>query len=115
MLMDQITALSSQCDEDERELVERMILSAADYVRAVIHMRTIAINYAGRTGEELRTLVEQSDHDRTTFHNALISYVDIVNRICVSHSMPPIYTGSSLRREYGDFAYALITEIYEKR
>jgi len=115
MLMDQIVTLSSQCDEDERELIERMLLSAADYVRVVIHMRTKALNYAGRTGEALRTLVEQSDRDRTSSHNALISYVDIVNRICVSHSMPPIYTGSSTRREYGDFAYALITEIYEKR
>ena len=47
MLMEQLSILTKCCDEDERSLVEKMVLSAADYVSAVVHMKAAALNYAG--------------------------------------------------------------------
>jgi len=44
-----------------------------------------------------------------------LSAVDIVNRICAMHNQPALYTGSERRREYGDFALALVTEIFANR
>ena len=41
--------------------------------------------------------------------------VGIVNRICDKHDFPRIYTGGEARREYGDFAIALVSEIFAKR
>ncbi len=114
-MMSQISVLAAVCDEDERDLIEKMVLAAGDYVRAVIHMKAKTLNYAGRAGEELRAAAEQSDRERTNCHNALIAYTDIVNRICGLHTLPPIYTGSSARREYGHFAIALTEEIFSVR
>lgn len=115
MLMEQLAALTALCDEDERDLIEKMVLSASNYVRAVTEMKAKSLNYAGRTGDDLRTAAEQSDRERTNCHNALIAHVDIVNRICGFHQQPPIYTGSSARREYGDFAIRLVSEIFAQR
>ena len=115
MLMEQLTALAQVCDEDERDLIEKMTCAAANYVQAVIHMKTKSLNYAGRTGEDLRTAVEHADRERRSCHNALISCVDIVNRLCGFHRLPPIYTGSTARREYGDFAMQLTNEIFAQR
>lgn len=115
MLMEQISSLVAVCNEVERKFIEKMVLAAGDYVRIVIQMKTKSLNYAGRTGEELRSAVQESDRERSSCHNALISCVDIANRICSAHNQPPIYTGSSARREYGDFAIALVSEIFSVR
>ena len=115
MFMDQISALVAVCNEVERKFVEKMVLAAGDYVRIVIQMKAKSLNYAGRTGEELRAAVQESDRERSNCHNALISCVDIVNRICNAHNQSPIYTGSSARREYGEFAIALVAEIFSVR
>ena len=48
-------------------------------------------------------------------HNSLISATDIVNRLCTNHGLPLIYSGDSVRRHYGDFAIALVAEIFEAR
>lgn len=114
-LRNRIAALCALCDEDERDLIETMIRSAADYVRAVVVMEAAASNYAGREAEQLRTTVAELDRSRRTVHNGLISSVDIVNRICAAHDAPLIYTGDEKRRHYGDFALSLVQEIFEAR
>ena len=115
MLREQLQELALVCDEDERDLLEKTVFAAADYVAMVTRMETIKQNLAGRTGDELRTAVERADRERRNCHNALISLVDIANRICAAHDRPLIYTGDSLRRHYGDFALALTAEIFEAR
>lgn len=115
MLLSQLTALVADCDEDERDLIEKMVLSCGEYVRAVTEQRTKALNFGGRTGEALRNAVESADRERTNCHNAVIAYTDIVNRLCTLHGQAAIYTGSSARREYGDFAIALVSEIFAAR
>jgi len=114
-LTEQIRTLTAVCESDECELIEEMILKAAAYVQAVTIMETTARNYAGRSADELREAVSSTDKSRRNVHNSLISAVDIVNRICVMHGLPLLYTGSERRREYGDFALALVTEVFVNR
>lgn len=114
-MLQELLKLVSVCDDDERELIEKMICAAGDYARAVVIHRTRAMNVAGVGGEELRNRVTAADRDRTSAHNVLIDSVNIVNRLCAFHNMAPIYTGGNARREYGDFAIALTDEVFADR
>ena len=116
MLIEQLSIFTTFCGEDERDLIETMVLSAADYISADANMKVKVLNYAGRTGDELREAAEQSDRDRRNAHNVLISYVNIINRICVLHDQTPIYTGpADDRRSYCKFTIQLVEEIFARR
>lgn len=113
--MEKIKELTKVCTDLQRKLIRAMILDAAEYVRAVTVMKTAASNIAGLDGEAARDALQASDRERTAAHNAFIASVGAVNRVCDKHGFPPIYTGAETRREYGDFAMAIVSEIFEKR
>lgn len=108
-------ALSAHCNDTERRMIEEMIVGAADYVHAVTVMETKVANYFGRSGDDKSEAVATADSWRTGRHESLMTKVNIVNRICANHGMEPIYTGGSHRRQYGDFALELVTEIFVGR
>ena len=110
-----LSALAAECTDMERQLIEDMIISAGDYVQAVVAMETKVTNYVDRKGTEKMEAVATSDSWRTGRHEALITAVNIVNRIATSHNREPIYSGDSHRRHYGDFALELVTEIFVGR
>ena len=113
--MDKLIKLAELCNEIERSMIKRMIHNAAEYVRAVVIMETAACNIAGLDSADAREAKESTDRARSLAHDAFISSVNSVNRICERHSMPPIYDGDAERREYGDFAIMLVAEIFTKR
>ena len=114
-LMKQLNALTQVCDEDERALIEEMVINAGDYVQAVINTECKRINYTNRGGDEFRKAFSEADSRRTIVHNSLISMVDTVNKLCQLHDLSPIYTGDNQRRHYGDFAQKLVNEIFDER
>ena len=114
-LLQKIELMKKHFDAEEMECVEDMILKAAKYVQAVVLMETTARNWIGRNGEEHRDAISSTDGARRMAHNSLIAATDIVNRLCMNHDLPLIYTDDQVRRHYGDFALALVMEIYEKR
>ena len=114
-LTETLDSLIALCDADERELIEDMITDAANYVKCVVIMEAQAHNFAGREGQDYRDTVTKADNTRHIQHNALIASVNVVNRICASHHIEPIYQGDELRRHYGDFALALVSEIFADR
>lgn len=114
-LLNQIETLAKDCSAEERKLVEKMVFNAVEYVQAVVRMETTARNLIGREREELRDAVSTTDRTRTAVHDGLISSVNIVNRICAKHNLPPVYTGDEERRHYGDFAFGLVEEIFRNR
>ncbi|MBR6824944.1 MAG: DUF3232 domain-containing protein [Oscillospiraceae bacterium] len=114
-LLQQIGEMKRHFDIEEMECVEDMILKAARYVQVVVLMETTARNWIDRSGDELREQVSSADGTRRMTHNSLISATDIVNRLCTNHGLPLIYNGDSVRRHYGDFAIALVAEIFEAR
>ena len=113
--MQKLIKLTELCNEIERSMIKRMIHNAAEYVRAVVIMETAACNIAGLDAAEAREAKESTDRARTLAHDAFISSVNSVNRICERRGVPPIYDGGCERREYGDFAIALVDEIFTKR
>ena len=110
-----IDDLLKRCDGAERELIEQMIHNAADYVRAVIIMETAASNITERDLEEAREIRQSTDRARSVAHDAFISSVNVVNRICDAHKIRKLYDGAEDRREYGDFAMRLVSDIFSKR
>lgn len=115
-ILSQLQRLTEQCTDNElRACIETMIVSAADYVAIVTQMEAACLNFSGRTGQDLRTVVGDADKKRHAAHDALITDVNIVNRICSLYQAEPVYTGSAARREYGDFAFRLVQELFENR
>ena len=114
-MIEQLKALVRVCDDEECELVERLLYAAVSYVHAVTVQQITKQNISQLRGEALRNAVEESDKNRRSCHDTLIVCVDIVNRLCHAHEQPPIYCGSTNRREYGDFAGMLVHEIFQNR
>jgi hypothetical protein len=115
MLLEKVQMIATACDESEKSLVEDMVVHCGEYVSAVTTMEATARNFAGRTGEDLRNAREETDSARTIAHNAAISSIKIVNRLCARHDLPPVYEGPDERRKYGDFIFALVSEIFGGR
>ena len=113
--MHKIKELTSFCNGGERYMLSQLLNNAADYVRAVVAMETMAENIEGLEGEEWREERQDTDRDRTSAHNAFIKSVESVNRICDKYNHPHIYTGSTERRAYGDFAFELVKGIFISR
>ena len=111
----QINDLVKKCNDTERELIEQMIHNAADYVRAVIVMETAVNNIANLDADEAREAKQSTDRARTIAHDAFISSVNIVNRICDKHEFRRIYTDGEDRRDYGEFAYRIVRDIFVSR
>ena len=111
----QINDLVKKCNDTERELIEQMIHNAADYVRVVVIMETAVNNIANLDADEAREAKQSTDRARTIVHDAFISSVNIVNRICDKHEFRRIYTDGEDRRDYGEFAYRIVRDIFASR
>lgn len=113
--MNRIKELIELCNSSERFRIAMMLNNAADYVRSVVAMEVVAAQVADLYPEEFRDERESTDRTRSNAHNAFISSVDAVNKICDAHGVPHIYTGGANRRDYGDFAMELVSDIFAKR
>jgi hypothetical protein len=113
--MNRIKELVELCNGAERFRISMMLNNAADYVRSVVAMEVVAARIADLAPEDFKEERESTDRTRSNDHNAFISSVYAVNKICDAHSVPRIYIGGTERRAYGDFAMELIADIFEKR
>jgi hypothetical protein len=113
--MNRIKELIELCDGAERFRISMMLNNAADYVRAVVVMEVVAAGIVELDPDDFREERESVDRIRSNAHNAFISSVDSVNKICDAHGVPRIYAGGQNRREYGDFAMELVADIFAKR
>lgn len=113
--MNKIFDLVQICNRAERFRISMMLNNAADYVRSVVAMEVVAARVEDLDTEDFKDQRESTDRTRSNDHNAFISSVDAVNKICDAHGIPHIYTGGSNRRDYGDFAMELVSDIFAKR
>ena len=113
--MNRIKELVELCNGAERFRISMMLNNAADYVRAVTIMETAASNIVGLDADEVREAKQSTDRARSIAHDAFISSVNVVNRICDKHGIPYIYTSGTERRAYGDFAMELVVDIFTHR
>jgi hypothetical protein len=112
--MNRIKELVEICNGAERFRISMMLNNAADYVRSVVAMEVVAARVAELDPDDFKEECESTDRTRSNDHNAFISSVDAVNKICDAHEVPRIYTGGTERRAYGDFAMELVADIFEK-
>ena len=108
--IEKIKQLAGAVDADLLEEVESVILNAGKYVDAVTTMECAALNLQNRKGEDYRSEVSRTDAARSRAHNAFIDAVNFANKLAEK-----IYTGGPERRDYGDFAFAIVKEIYDNR
>lgn len=114
-LTEKLYALKKVCDAEEGELIEGMIRSAGDYVRAVTQHMALRLNFTGLEPEEYRTKETDLGTSRSRIHEGLITSVKAVNRLCEVHGLEPIYTGENHRYHIAAFAMALVAELFEMR
>ena len=113
--MNRIKELVELCNGAERFRISMMLNNAADYVRSVVTMEVVAARVADLDDEDFREERQSTDRARSNAHDAFISSVDAVNKICDAHGVPRLYTGGAERRAYGDFAMELVADIFAKR
>ena len=113
--MNRIKQLVAICNGAERFRISMMLNNAADYVRSVVTMEVVAARVADLDDEDFREERQSTDRARSNVHDAFISSVDAVNKICDAHGVPRLYTGGAERRAYGDFAMELVAEIFAQR
>lgn len=113
--MDKIKELVEHCNSAERLRIAMMLNNAAEYVRSVVVMEVVAAKIKDLDTEDFKDQRESTDRTRSNCHNIFIDSVNRVNEICDKHGVSRIYTGGSERRDYGDFAMELVSDIFANR
>ena len=113
--MNKIKELVELCNGAERFRILMMLNNAADYIRSVVAMEVVAARVTDLDPEDFREERQSTDCTRSNNHNAFISSVDAVNKICDTHGVARLYTGGAERQEYGDFAMGLVADIFANR
>lgn len=97
-------------------LVRDMITNCGTYVQKVVALEAQIITRLADNPEEYRQRIAEMDKQRSVSHNALISSVKIVNRLCRSVDMPPLFLGNIDNRvDVAEFAADLVKEIFQSR
>ncbi len=113
--MNRIKELVELCNGAERFRISMMLNNAADYVRSVVAMEVVAAKIKDLDTEDFKDQRESTDRTRSNCHNIFIDSVNRVNEICDKYGVSRIYTGGSDRRDYGDFAMELVSDIFSNR
>lgn len=112
MILEQIEGLimATKNEKDDLDMVHSSVSTVVSYIKAVSRMeREIPfIRAKAFSQKELVEGIEKLDRDRRIAHNAAISSVKILNRLCTMYSLPEIYLGSvEDRQEVASFAKEL--------
>lgn len=112
-----IKTISETNDLECLDLMEDLIDSASDYVRRVNVLEIgIMVGKHNKEGEEYREYIEKLDKQRSRAHNALISNVKIINRLCRIHNLEPIYQGKEDNRiDIAEFSQKVVDELFSTR
>jgi len=105
-------------DADKTSLVRDMVDSCANYVDTIVNVENAINVYRFRVEDpsELRVMIQQLDQTRRIVHNALISNVRIVDRLCKMEGVEPIFGGSDEDRlAVAEFAKRVVDEYFEDR
>ena len=80
-------------DRETLEDIEKALMLFEDYHRAIYELEIKKRLYAcgAMESDEYRELIPQLDKTRTYAHNALLTQVNILNRIAAEANLPPVY------------------------
>lgn len=109
-------------DEETLEEIESALMTFESYHRTIFELEIKRRLYSGGAmeGEEYREMITRLDKTRTINHNALLTQVNILNRIAAEVSLPPFYEGvvseeRPYRREVANAVLDYIQKIIAER
>lgn len=100
--------------DDAYDTLERIFMAFVDYANCVIRMQVMVPIWRNRyEGEDLRDKIQEIDHTRRIYHEAAVSSLVKLNRLCKMHGLP-VYsdTDTSDRYAVADFVGTWISEVY---
>lgn len=113
---------ASEEDQEMRDMftgaVKHMLDSCAEYVHIVVNQeQRIQMARFRMEGEEFRSYVMSLDTSRRFAHNALMTDVNVCNRVCKIVGVAPVAPDVSNedRETYGAFAMKVVEEYFDEK
>lgn len=112
-----IKVISENEDSECLDMMEELIESASHYMRRVNVLEIgLMVGKYNKEGNEYREYIEKLDKQRSNAHNALISNVKIINRLCRNNNLLLIYEGNEEDKiEVAEFAQKVVDELFSTR
>lgn len=111
MYREKVIEMLPKIELEEVRLVSEMVENAVRYASIVTNMdaqmEILPFRYEG---EDLREVISKFDTARRRAHDAFISRINIVNRICAKNGLELFYQGPDDRASIGDCAFILQRE-----
>ena len=109
-------------DQEILEEIESALMTFESYHRAIYELEIKRRLYSGGAveGDAYREMLTRLDKTRTINHNALLSQVNILNRIAAEGNLPPFYDGTvseerPFRREVANAVLDYVRRIIVER
>ncbi len=82
-------------DPETLETIEYALMAFESYHQAIYELEIKKRLYSGGAmdADEYRDLISRLDKTRTINHNALLTHVNVLNRIAAEVKLPPFYDG----------------------
>lgn len=120
--VESVNALLAAADEEEKEMIRDCLQSFGQYHEAVYRHELVKLLGSGVYADpnEYRKAVTDADRTRTACHNAVITHVRILNRMCVSHELAQFYDGvvseeRPYRREVANAVFEYVEHLIHAR
>ena len=120
--VESVALLLAAADEEERDMIRDCVQSFGSYHEAVYRHELTKLLGSGVYSDsgEYRKAVTDADRTRTACHNAVITHVRILNRMCVNHGLPQFYDGvvseeKPYRREVANAVFEYVEHIIHSR
>lgn len=109
-------------DSEALEMIEAALLSIEEYHVAIYEMeiKKVVLTALEIEASEYRSQVEALDRNRTVHHNAMLTQVNILNRMASMNDLAPVYGGTvsedkPYRRQVADAALAFARQVIVER
>lgn len=118
-LLEIVNALTTAFKEDKDllELLNETLNGCSEYVHAVNSMENCQRVLKFRLEpEDYKERLKALDQNRRILHNATISGIKAINRLCKTSNLPPLYEGDeSDRYAIADFALTVTNVVFVNR
>lgn len=115
-IADLVSRLQSKGEQESVPLVTEMLKICGAYIQRVNVLEALLISRPSEDPEKYRQMVTELDKQRSDTHNSLISSVTVLNRLCKTADMQPIFEGDTKNRaEVAEFALKVVNEFFNDR
>lgn len=113
-LIDKMRGDDGKLDDMSARFLTNAFVTFPDYANVVIREQTMLPIWAARyEGQEYRDRVSEIDTRRHNCHEAAITGVNMLNRMCARHGLEPFFDGDTNdRHAIADFVGDYVNEIY---